>query len=195
MKKRLVIVVSLIALFLGVGGYCYERERSARENDSYFIPPEWILAGELTLGIVSVHEKLDGDDLIPIFLGYEYVAHPLKLAEVSLWFGADVDGVDRLGRTALILNAGFSSPEGVGFLLAHGADPNREDAQGNTALQSVGVIEGHGPADLYKVVWQLLAAGADPCHRNCKGETPATHFGLTSPLGHMLNGICSEKTQ
>lgn len=73
-----------------------------------------------------------------------------------------------MGRTALIL-----------------------DAQGNAPLQSVGASEEHGAADIHKVAWQLLAAGADPCHRNHKGETPAMYFGLNSPLGQMLEGICS----
>jgi len=116
--------------------------------------------------------------------------------------GANVEAVGLSGRTPLTAAAGSLSSKTVELLLAHGADVNRQDRGGRTALDtavSVGtspaivrVLIAHG-ADVKSKPWTgvavlsmgngewasrvgileaLIAAGAEVDRRNRSGDTP-----------------------
>jgi ankyrin repeat protein len=111
------------------------------------------------------------------------------LADVALAYGADINAGRGGGWTALMETADYGNPKYVAYLLRHGANPNLEDEEGDTPLLVASDrLDSHGwPLSISGL---LLAAHADPCHKNHKGETPATHFGLNTPLGRMLDEMC-----
>lgn len=80
-------------------------------------------------------------------------------------WGACVDGTDD-DAAPLIVAVNQSRPAVVRTLLALGADPNRTDSLGRTAL--------HFRADRYTdtiIARMLLEAGADPCWCDAQGQT------------------------
>jgi len=70
---------------------------------------------------------------------------------VLLEHEADVEGVNRMGQTGLMIAAMKGSDKLVGLLLSSGADINRQDCKGNTALH-YSIIWNN-----YKVMEYLLA--------------------------------------
>lgn len=58
-----------------------------------------------------------------------------NIAEYLLQHGADINGKDAAGDTALIMNAESGDVEGVKWLLARGADVSCTNCNGETALQ------------------------------------------------------------
>lgn len=146
----------------------------------------------MALHIVSPDDRLH-DNLPLISLFFEDTAgtpSPEAQADVALAYGADIDARDQDGRTALMRSARYGNIVAIDYLVTHGANLEQEDREGNTALML---------ADDKQVGWTfgvsglLLAYQADPCHKNHKGETPAMHFGLNTPLGRMLDEICAQK--
>jgi hypothetical protein len=67
---------------------------------------------------------------------------------------SDIDGRDDSGRTALLLAAQHGQDHAVEVLLAHGADPNAADSNGDTPLKAA--IHGHRQA----IAAALQRAGA-----------------------------------
>ena len=57
-----------------------------------------------------------------------------RIAELLLDHGARVDGAGRDRKTALMYAAMFSQLPGIELLLARGASPALQDAEGRTAL-------------------------------------------------------------
>lgn len=102
------------------------------------------------------------------------------LVEELLRRGIDIEATNERGFTALILATYNEQPELVRRLLAHGADPNRGDRAGNTALMGALFRGNEASAHL------LLA---DPRieidRRNSAGQTAAMFaalFGRTALL-------------
>jgi ankyrin repeat protein len=107
------------------------------------------------------------------------------LMRLLLRHGADVALTQRNGSTALMIAAGLgwrfsgnSTPygdrgsesdaaEAIGICLAHGADINARNANGDTALHAA--VAGRGSEPLVRA---LLDEGADPHARNGRGQTP-----------------------
>jgi CubicO group peptidase (beta-lactamase class C family) len=91
--------------------------------------------------------------------------------ERALGDGADIEALDtrrsRSGRRALNWAAWFNHPDAIRALLRHGAKIDAENATGFTALQHAAEAGSLEAADV------LLAAGADPMHRNRSGSRPA----------------------
>src|SRR5687767_1612396 len=83
----------------------------------------------------------------------------------ELWFGLDVNGMDRGGQTLLTEAASFRQTHVVRGLLGMGADPNRCDRAGWSPV-SRAAFEGDVDA-----VRALLAAGADPVGTPVEGFT------------------------
>lgn len=77
------------------------------------------------------------------------------LAEKQAVAGADIDGRDRYGQTALMLAAVHGRLPVVDLLLSHGADPDVTGKYGLSALM-LAIVNGH--ADIAAA---LLEAGAD----------------------------------
>jgi hypothetical protein len=154
------------------------------------VPLELQLRYILATHLISPNEKFDGMTILQAIFDQATAApDPDALADIALAYGADIDAKDLDGQTALIAAAnGGSGP--TRYLLQHGANPNLEDNYGNTALL---LADDRAGGRAFSISGLLLAAGADPCHKNHKGETPATHFGLDTPLGRMLDEVCRGK--
>jgi ankyrin repeat protein len=91
--------------------------------------------------------------------------------------GADVNGPDGLGRTALLEAAWNGNAGIVNYLLERGANPNAADRSGFTPIMRA-VEGGHGD-----VVGALIAKGADV---NCRGRVRgATPLMLAAENGHL----------
>lgn len=87
--------------------------------------------------------------------------------------GADIEGRDSQGNTALILAAYHGRLDALDTLLKAGADPNQVDARGNTAL--MGALFKGGTA----IVERLLAdPRTDVDARNHAGQTAAMFAAL-----------------
>jgi uncharacterized protein len=80
----------------------------------------------------------------------------LKLSEVLLKYGAQVDGAGPGGRTALMAAMGSSQLDVVKLLVARGADVNHTDIRGHTPLMSIS----SNPEALESVKF-LVESGAD----------------------------------
>ncbi len=92
-----------------------------------------------------------------------------RIAAVLPWLrkeGVDLDAPLGEDGNTLLHDAVQQEGTSVAVLLAAGADPDRPNAEGNTALHvAIGGANTDG-------VTQLLAAGASHDRRNTKGETP-----------------------
>jgi ankyrin repeat protein len=88
------------------------------------------------------------------------------LAELLLERGADPhDGVSLL-HASCAFHFEFLT-EGVGWLIAHGADPNHSDPQCQTALHKAAFL------GYLKAARCLLELGADPDRMDARGLRPA----------------------
>ncbi|WP_404479165.1 ankyrin repeat domain-containing protein [Novosphingobium sp. BL-52-GroH] len=88
------------------------------------------------------------DDMIPILLDA----------------GADIEGFDTKGHSALVLATYHGLEETAALLLDRGADPNGATASGSPLMGVA--FKGH-----MVIARRLLAAGADPNQRNAAGQT------------------------
>ena len=106
----------------------------------------------------------DGEPLLAVAAGYGL----LMVVEAVLAAGADPGAAAAHSLvTPLIRAAEGGHPEVVRLLLARGAEPNAQDAEGRTALAAA---TAHGdPA----VVRLLVDAGADARRASADGRTPA----------------------
>lgn len=94
-----------------------------------------------------------------------------KNADVIKWLvemGANVNHQDRNGWTPLHFAVQEKQPETVALLIEHGADANLHDVYGNGPLWRA-AFDARGD---YCFVKTLLAAGADPTHKNKSGKSP-----------------------
>jgi hypothetical protein len=203
---RRIIRIVAISIFVAASAICafialhyfVKWNAEMEEAQDISIPTQWVdavfpeslhLRGFLALHLISV-DNLGGEPLMPAIFdtGWDTVNQE-ALADVALAYGAHVDDRNEGGPTALMKAASNGNPAFVSYLLRHGANPNLEDADGNTPL----LLADDGSQSSgwpLRISGLLLAAHADPCHKNHKGETPATHFGLNTPLGRMLDEMC-----
>jgi len=118
----------------------------------------------------------------------------INAAKILLKSGADINATGPHSDTALMSMSGRGSVEGVKFMLENGADPNIESAaDGSTALSLV-TVNGDG-SDALAILRMLVAAGADPCHKNHKGmraqqNPPGYAPGL---LGRYIDEECRKR--
>ena len=95
-----------------------------------------------------------------------YVSHPTAI-RLLLEAGANVTLRNRDGQSVLHSADHFADAASARLLLAAGADPNAEDAEGCTPLFCRGI----GLADSPQILDLLLQSGADLRHTNHAGET------------------------
>ncbi|MBI3452607.1 MAG: ankyrin repeat domain-containing protein [Rhodospirillales bacterium] len=90
----------------------------------------------------------------------------LAAVQSALARGADVNGTDTAGRTAMINAAWRGRTEIVDLLLLHGAETDFPDGEGKTSL-TWAASNGHA-----SVIRQLLESGAEVDHADSEGRTP-----------------------
>lgn len=87
------------------------------------------------------------------------------------------------GETALMLAAGELNAEQIKTLLAAGADPNLQDAQGRSCLHHAGRKYGaKAQKKCADIIALLLEGGADPALPNAKGLTAGQAMAKRAPL-------------
>jgi ankyrin repeat protein len=91
-----------------------------------------------------------------------------SLAHLLLDAGADINGQNRRGETALMVSMRYCA-EAVPYLLSRGADPTIGDRHGDTPLHQLGSI---APEELDEIIDLLIAAGADINQQARSGQTP-----------------------
>nr|WP_255216792.1 ankyrin repeat domain-containing protein [Pseudenhygromyxa sp. WMMC2535] len=97
-----------------------------------------------------------------------------RCADVLLRAGVEVDPLDNLGRTPLMLAVARGAPiELLERLLDAGADPDHRDEQGWTALHYLASFAG-GRSQQRKAKARLLTARGGRASRDRVGRTPAT---------------------
>ena len=112
---------------------------------------------------VNVREKKHSN-ITPLFLAVGN--GNLKIAEMLLNFGADVNAVDDEGKTSLMRLDEDANVELVRLLLKHGAKINAVDNYGNTPL--ISAVGDYADAEILQV---LLENGADVNAQNKEGKT------------------------
>ncbi len=112
---------------------------------------------------VNVREKKHSN-ITPLFLAVGN--GNLKIAEILLNFGADVNAVDDEGKTPLMRLDEDANVELVRLLLKHGAKINAVDNYGNTPL--ISAVGDYAEAEILQV---LLENGADVNVQNKEGKT------------------------
>lgn len=90
----------------------------------------------------------------------------VRMADVLVTAGADLEARDHLGRTPLAQAARSGQQNVIAFLLQKGADIHAPDKKGNTPLHLA--AEGTS-AD---TILMLISRGADATRRNIDGGTP-----------------------
>ncbi len=106
-------------------------------------------------------------------IDYMYFDDPdgLKIAEMLVKRGSDVNAVDNNGRTLLLQSCYYKNIHMLRFLIAHGARVDVCDKHDNTPLiycLLIGLFSKRKDTDMAKF---LIAHGADVNHRNILGGT------------------------
>jgi len=118
------------------------------------------------LGAVAAQSEARRAEKGPPTVWKACAAGDLGLVRSLIEDGADVNAPDpALGVTPLSYAALFGRDEVVAMLLQKGADANRANRDGGTALHGAAFL---GRADIAR---ELLKSGADPKKRNERGET------------------------
>lgn len=153
--------------------------------------------------------KSDGNCAGAMPLHFAVAARNVRTVSILIDAGADVKGVDGMGRTPLHVAAaaaaannksgGGNSTNGGGALLAilkmlekNCADVNARDSDGNTPLC---VAVAHG---CVRVISELIKMGADPEIVNADGQTPvhiAGRVGATTAVRNIMNHLWSDHSQ
>jgi ankyrin repeat protein len=118
--------------------------------------------------------ELDREGRLPL----HYTALENKVAETEerLALGDDPNLGDRRGFTPLHLAVQQGAAEAARVLLDHGAEVDKVNIYGNTAL-SIAVFYSRGRGDLIAL---LRGLGADPLKANNSGQTPVGTARLIS---------------
>lgn len=110
----------------------------------------------------------DSDRAGRLPLHYAAGANQDTIVEERLACGDDPDASDRQGFTPLHLAAQQGAVDAARILLDHGAQVDRVNVFGNSAL-FVAVFNSQGRSEMITL---LRERGADPCLANKKGQTP-----------------------
>ena len=177
-----------------------------RESDEYFKSGQLVATRACSLGdrfsvavtelerIANTHRWLHGDESLreskkvsaDVFYGTKPGFTPLmkaagegKLEDVrSLVAVTPVDLADESGWTALMVASSRCRSEVVDFLLSQGANPQRLDRNGDSALTEAATAYCHkfdsdeSPPARYDLVKKLVDAGAKVNSANHSGQTP-----------------------
>jgi hypothetical protein len=110
-------------------------------------------------------------DVPPLVVAYQQCCPSLEMIFFLLEAGADVNGQDTLGNTALMYALWWDRKNLARSLLDRGADVNLANHRGETPLmQAIRRVSGEA-VNLPVIVEWLLDAGADVNPRNRRGDT------------------------
>ncbi len=145
-------------------------------SDSDTITPLMIAAGRdfpQTVQILLDHGAnplaKDYSGRIPIHFMQSDDLDALKIAEMLVQRGNDVNSADNAGASVLLQNCVYGNIHMVRFLLAHGARVDACDGNGDTPL--LGCFRTVSTPRISDIVQLLIARGADVNHRNKQRET------------------------
>jgi ankyrin repeat protein len=93
----------------------------------------------------------------------------IRIFQLLLDHGADINARDGYGRTPLSLMASYGQTEAVRFLLGRGAEVNVKDQSGTTALMYA------ANSHYMDILKALLASGAEVNARDLEGKTALTY--------------------
>ncbi|TVQ82518.1 MAG: ankyrin repeat domain-containing protein [Micavibrio sp.] len=125
-----------------------------------------------------------------IFSAYQ---NNIEAARLLLESGADPDGEDEEGSTALRWAARCGNTEILSLLIEKGADPNLADKADKMTALHYAVFERNS-----ETVAKLLKAGADPTLENIHGESPlryAYKLGLKDIVIQFQNHTTEKQLQ
>jgi ankyrin repeat protein len=97
--------------------------------------------------------------------------YPAEKAILLLDRGAAANAMDQERQTALMVAVQHYQPETVRALLAHRADPNAADGQGNSVLMQAAASKRNWMEERQPLIHLLLEKGADVNYRNAHGAT------------------------
>lgn len=124
-------------------------------------------------------------------LAYAILDHKTQFALQLVKECPDVNERDRGGYSYLYFAAQSCEVEVVDALLKRGADPNIEALSGITPLQAaVAAAQRYSVEQAYQIVVLLLAAGADPDHKNVNGISIRRMSKLLAP-GKISDYLCA----
>ncbi|MCG4658802.1 ankyrin repeat domain-containing protein [Flavonifractor plautii] len=124
-------------------------------------------------------------------LSYAIIDHKIQEALLLLKQDMDVNDSDNGGHSYLFFAAQECEIEVVDALLKLGADPNIETLSGVTPLSAVLFASQKYSVDqAYQIVKLLLAAGANPDHKNRRGVSIRQLSKRLAP-GKISSYICS----
>jgi len=112
----------------------------------------------------------DDDGRNPIYYFIDDDPDRLKIAEMLVKWGSDVNAVDNEGQTALLTNCYYRRIHIARFLIAHGARVNVTDEDGDTPL--LDCFQFPQSSDTPDIVKLLIAHGANVNQCNKAGQTP-----------------------
>jgi hypothetical protein len=156
-------------------GYFDDRFFYAIGNKDYVTMKSLILNG-----LSNINEPAQGGATVLHFLAER--TDP-KWVEWAINQGADVNVVDYLGITPLFIASYIGKFKNVHMLLKHGASPNVQDEDGNTALHTNSLETGNP-----KITEILLQYGADPTITNNEGQT-ALDIAIENKNSKLINLI------
>ena len=124
-------------------------------------------------------------------LAYAILDHKTQFALQLVKECPDVNERDRGGYSYLYFAAQSCEVEVVDALLKRGADPNIETVSGATPLEAaVAAAQLYSVERAYQIVVLLLAAGADPDHKNDNGISIRRLSQLLAP-GKISDYLCA----
>lgn len=192
-KRIILLAASLPVVMIGFLYIAYWYVE-VEGNEEEVIPSHYVWRFLLATRLISPNDAPNGYPMIIHII--DTGRHPLESVQVFLDYGADIN-VQESGSTdtnhpgkwtALMTAVDWSYVKGVDFLLNHKADPNLERDDGSTAL---GMLNTHtlSPEGL-RIAQLLIAAGADPCHRDHLGRPPWHQLKEGNPVRDFIESRC-----
>ena len=175
--------IEIVSHFANGGQSSFIDAQNSNENDDIIYEEDEAvdedgcpLQGEEEFSGLGVRQSTLNNEMAPMDrkttpaaqLRHAAVHSDTKLLQQAVSDGADVNGADESGQTALHFAADRGNMECIQLLLEHGADVNAVDCDRISVLLTAAMS---GNIDVMKL---LLEKGADPDLEDEDGETPRT---------------------
>ena len=173
--------IEVINHFASGGKSCFIDSASAENDDIQYEEDEQVdedgcpIDGEDEFGGLGVRQsvlkdetqiEVDGNATPESRLRHASIHSDTKLLQKAIYDGADINGADESGQTALHFAVDRGNIECILLLIEHGANVNAIDCDG------IGVLLTAVMAGNTEVIKLLLEKGANPDAKDEDGETP-----------------------